>query len=174
MKSPNLPSVIAPDYTEMKSGANSDTLQVPYYVSPGRYKITFPVTQSETVGYQTIKTVRYATATVTLNAKASVTRAASSILNFGWTVGRTATFDVTLPEYQAGAKVTLYYKKKGAKKYSKIVSKKLVVKKGSYSAKAELKTKKLTKSGHIYFKVSGVSYASGYKTKAAKVTVTRR
>lgn len=170
VKSPYLPRLDAP--ASLKNGANTFTITLPDYATPGVYEIKIPVRQHEFESG--LKTYKVATKRFTVKANTKNSLADTRISNYGWRVGKTATFYVTAPDYQKNATITLYYKKKGAKKYSKIVSKKLVVKKGSSVATTELKTKKLTKSGHIYFKVSGVSYASGYKTKAAKVTVTRR
>ncbi|MBD9699974.1 hypothetical protein IGS67_10795 [Flavimobilis sp. GY10621] len=170
----SLPRIENP--SKVTTGKNTYKLVVNRYTTPGVYELRIPITQRsyDPATREYTDTVRYATKRVTINASTKVSFSDSSFRNYGWTVGKTATFYVTTPAYQHGAKVTLYYKKKGAKKYSKITSKTLKAKKGSYSARAELKTKKLTKAGHLYFKVSGVAYAPGYKTPKIKVTVKRR
>lgn len=170
----SLPRIEAP--SNVSTGKNTFKLVVNRYTTPGVYELRIPIVQRsyDTATRIYTDTVHYAKKRVTINASTKVSLEESTFRNYGWTVGKTATFYVTAPAYQHGAKVTLYYKKKGAKKYSKITSKTLKAKKGSYSAKAELNTKKLTKAGHLYFRVSGVTYAPGYKTPKAKVSVKRR
>lgn len=156
------------------TGANTYKLRVSAYTSPGVYELAIPVTQQNWTVSPHGKVTKIVKKKVTIKANPKLSLAQTSYYAPSWRVGKTATITFNAPAYQHGGKVTLYYKKKGAKKYTKIVTKSLVAKKGSYRATAVLKTKKLTKTGHVYFKVSSVKYAKGYKTKAQKITVKRR
>ena len=169
VKNPYLPTLDSP--TSLRSGANKFTVEMSEYVTPGVYEIRVPVRQS--VSRSSTTTYKVATKRFTIKANTTSSVAQTRVRNYGWRIGKTATFYVSAPAHQKGAKITLYYKKQGAKKYSKVVTKKLVVKKNSSSATTELKTKKLTKTGHIYFKVTGVKYAPAYKLKPIKITLKR-
>lgn len=173
VKNPTLPS-ISSHPRDLRTGANTYKLSVSQYTSPGVYEIQIPVTQQNWTTWPRTNVTKIVKKRVTINANPKLTRAATSYYASSWRIGKTASITFRAPAYQSGAKVTLYYKKAGTKKYSKIVTKKLAVKKGDYQASTVLKTKKLTKSGHVYFKVTNVKYAKGYKTKPAKITVSKR
>lgn len=174
VKRPSAPSVTRP--STMTNGKNTFKLNVTKYTTPGVYEVSIPVTQywkdREVTPTQYRETVKYAKARFTIKASTKNSRASTNVSSSSWRIGKTAKFTAYTPEYQKGAKVTLYYKKKGAKKYTKLTSSTVKVKNGL--AKATLKTKKLTRAGHIYFKVSGVKYAPGYKTTVSKVTIRKR
>ncbi|MGP7961172.1 hypothetical protein ACTVCO_10250 [Sanguibacter sp. A247] len=156
------------------TGANRYKLRISALTSPGVYEIAIPVTQQNWTTFPSTKVTKIVKKRVTVKAHPKLSLAATRYYAPSWRVGSTAKISFTAPAYQRGGKVTLYYKKKGAKKYTKVVSKTLVLKKGAYSSSAVLKTKKLTKSGRVYFKVSSVKYAKGYKTKTTSITVRRR
>lgn len=161
------PSLTSPS-TIVPGTSGGFKLRVSYYTTPGVYRVSVPVTQRY---YPSIKTTRWATVQITINANAKASKATTSYYAPSWKVGKTAKVSVSTNEYQNGAKVTLYYKKNGTKKYKAVVSGKLK-KSGSYS-KVTLKTKKMTKSGKVYLKVGKVKFAPSYKTKTVKITVRR-
>ena len=172
-KRPSVPYLTSP--TRMKSGSNTFRVHVGIYTTPGLYEARIPVTQTfypagkytSTKTTRTVK-VRFQVIANTKTSKTS-TRAASS----SWRKGKTATIRLSAPEYQQGARVAMYYKKKGAKNYAKLGTKKVTMQKkyGRYNSTAIFKTRKLTKSGTIIFKISSVKYAKGYKSRTVKVVV---
>lgn len=143
------------------------SLRVYSSTTPGRYKLTIPITRrnyiANTVTQATV--VKY----VTIKANTRVSKSGTDASGSGRT-GRTWKIRVTAPEYQRGAKVAIYAKVKGSKKYRK-ASKTLRLKQSSYKSKATLKVPgKYTKKGtRFYIKVGGVSYSSGYKATGYRI-----
>lgn len=167
VKSSSLPRLLSP--ATLDPGANAYQLQIPSYVAPGIYEVRIPVTQNDWTTGSRVPTTKTVTKRFQVHATKKISKKSTSFFAPSWRDGATAKFTFRAPEYQKGAKVTLYYKKASAKKYTKIVTKKLKVKKGAYNSQAILKTKKLYPGHKIYFKVGKTKWAPGYKTKAVKI-----
>ncbi|MBD9699973.1 hypothetical protein IGS67_10790 [Flavimobilis sp. GY10621] len=165
VKNPYKPSISYP-YT-LAAGKNVLVLKVSKYVSPGVYKITVPVKQTDSTTLPFVYTVKYVTKKVTINASPKLSTKATSLSAPSWKAGKTAKLTITAPEYQRGALVTLYVKKKGAKKYVKHTSGKLKVK--FTRSKVLLKGKNLRVGDKIYFKIAKAKYAPAYKTKVVPI-----
>ena len=163
------PSISYPN--TLKSGKNTFKLEVKNYTSPGVYKITIPVRQTDSTTYPSVSTYKYVTKKVTINANSKISKKETTLSAPSWKNGQTAKITFRAPEYQAGARVTLYVKKKGAKKYVKHTSKKL---KRSYSSsQVLLKGKNLRPGDKIYFKVAKAKYAPAYKTAVRTIKKVR-
>lgn len=144
------------------------TAKIDKYTTPGKYKIRIPVTEYNwnTGAINTKSGVTY----LTVKANTKTSKQLTSFSGSG-RAKKTFTVRVNAPDYQSGAKVTVYHKAPGKKKWKKVKTGKL--KASNYSSKATLKISKkhniAGKGGKVYVKVGGVSYAGGYKTKSAKV-----
>lgn len=166
VKNPNKPRIVYP--STLAPGANTFTLEIPSYASPGSYELQIPVTQNDWSTNPRTVTTKVVKAKVNINATAKISRAATSYFAPSWKTGATAKITFQAPAYQKGAKVTLQYKAPKSK-WKKVTTKKLKVKKGAYNATAVLKTKKLRPGHKIRFKVSKVKWAPAYKTKTDKI-----
>lgn len=170
VKDPTKPRIL---YPTIDAGANTYTLEIPSYVSPGRYDVHIPVTQVDwTTSPQTI-TTKNVTARINISATKKISKQSTRISANTWRTGKAAKFSISAPAYQKGAKVSMLYKKKGTKKFVKLQSKKLKLKKGAYSSTVKFSTKALTKNGKLRFKFKKVKWAPGYAI-TGKVKVGRR
>ncbi len=169
VKDPLTPRVWAPD--DVANGANTYQLKLPYYAAPGRYEVSIPVVQRNWSTSPATDVQRVVKARFNVNANTKYSKSSTFVSAPSWKRGKTATFTIATPEYQRGGKVTLYWKKNGAKKYKKIKS--ATLKRSRTISKAVIKTKAVQGNGKIYFKVSGVKYAKGYKTGTYKITTRR-
>lgn len=171
--SPSKPRVAsASTGSSLKPGDTiSITLQTTKYTSPGVYTIKVPVKQYSRLqdGTQWVyaESEKFATATFEIHANKKVSVAETGFSAPSWKTGATAKFTFRAPAYQRGAKVTLYVKKKGTKKYVKLASAKL--KEDGYNSSTKIKGKKLRAGDKIYFKVAKATYSPAYKTKVVKI-----
>lgn len=154
--------------TPITAGPLAFSLDISRYNTPGLYEVAIPIKQLAYVNRQFVDSTLVATARFALYANTKASLADTSVFAPSWRNGETAKITFRAPAYQKGAKVTLYVKKKGKKKYVKLTSAKL--KASSYQSQAKLKGKNLRTGDKIYFKVATVKYAKGYKTKATKIT----
>jgi hypothetical protein len=143
------------------------TIRVTSSTSPGVYKISFPVKQFAKIGTEYVESVKTATAKFTVTANKKVSLSETGLASSSWRAGATAKLTLRAPEYQQGAKATLYVKKKGKKKYVKHSTKKL--REDGYRSSAKFKVKNLRKGDKLYFKIAKAKYAPAYKSKVAKV-----
>lgn len=153
-------------------GANPLRLTLLTSNAPGLYEIRIPVTQRD-LSART-ETTKTATKRFRLHATKKFSKSRTSIRPNTWIPGKTAAkFEISAPTYQKGAKVTMLYKKQGTKKFVKLGTKKLKLKKDAYSSTVKFSTKKLTKNGKVRFKFKKVKWAPGYAI-TGKVKVGRR
>lgn len=153
--------------SRLKTGSNTYSFRLPSYASPGKYELRVPVTQNDWSTSPKTSVTKVAKVRFEVWANKSATAAATRYYLTPFQKGKTAKFEFKAPEYEKGAKVTLYYKPKKAKKYKKLVTKTLKVKNGS--AQAILKTKKIWVGDKFYFKVGATSWAKSYKTRVDKI-----
>lgn len=167
------PSLYSPYSSNAAPGTTSGFyIRVYSTMTPGKYTFRVPVTQYQWASTGTsIVTTRWATKTINVKASTKYSKANTGASAPGWRTGGTAKITLRAPEYQTGAKVKGYYRANGSKKTKYIGKVKLKKSKGY--AKGVIKTKKLTKSGKVWFKVGKVKFAAKYTTKKAKVTVYR-
>ena len=150
------------------------TIRVSYYTTPGVYRVSVPITQKasdySTSPTTTTTTTKWANATFTVT---SNTKYSKSETYGGMTGKLRGKFTGTIygPDYQKGAKFTVYYKAAGKKKFKKVATGKLSTYTG-YSSKGSFTVKKgkITKKGKWYVKVGGVKYAAGYSSATGKVS----
>ncbi|CAG7617327.1 hypothetical protein ACFPZL_11865 [Leucobacter soli] len=156
---------------KLKANAkNTFTIKTNQRNSPGKYRLTVTVFQSVTgASGKTASTSKV----YTVRANTSVSRKNTSIGGSG-KAKKAYTAYVSAPAYQAGGKVTLYFKATGAKKWKKVGTGKL--KHDRYwgtSSNAKVKIGKkhnvAGKGGKLYAKIGSVKYASSYKSKSVKV-----
>lgn len=149
--------------------ATKATISAYKYTSPGKYKVTVPVVQRSY--YPTNTVVKSDSTYVTVKANTKTSKALTG-LSGSARAGKTFPLTVKAPNYQAGAKVTVYYKAPGKKKYKKVSTGKLKAKNASYS-KAKINISKKYnlggKGGRVKVKVGGVTYAGGYTSASAKL-----
>jgi len=171
-KTRTVPRVNSP--VKVSTGKNSFSLAVHSYTSPGLYEVRVPITQNDWTGTTRVSVTKVAKLRFELLATGAVSKASTTYYAPSWKPGKTATFTVTAPVYLKGAKATIFYKKSGAKKFTKVKSAKFKAKSTAYRSTAKIKTKALSKSGKFYIKVSAVKWAKGYKTKTDKIVVRKR
>lgn len=158
-------------YTTLNPATTSvATFSAYKYTTPGQYKLTIPVSKRDyntvtgTYTWTTLKTTK----NITVNANPKTSKAETSAYGSG-RAGKTFKASVTAPNYQAGAKVTAYYKAKGTSKWKKVKTTKLK-KTNGYSSKANLNISKKHnvggRGGKIYFKIGKVTFAGSYQTAA--------
>ncbi|MFT4219958.1 MAG: hypothetical protein QM611_05520 [Microbacterium sp.] len=142
---------------------------VPKQVTPGVYKITFPVSRVVSGSVTTVSATKYLTVKASTKNSRALTGASGSAK-----AHKTFPAKLTAPNYQAGAKVTVYYKAKGTSKYKKVKTGKLKAGTSYSTAKIKIAAKYNVggKGGRIKFKVGSVKYAPGY-SKSFKLTVYR-
>ncbi len=155
-------------YSQVAPGANLGLyFNLNYYTTPGLYQVTVPVTKrtwnTTTNKYDTV--TRTTTAQFTIVGSTAVSRASTNYYLSG-KLGKKFTGRLITEDYYRGAKVTVYYKASGKKKYKKIATAKV---NSSGTAKIVVKKGKIKKKGKAYFKVSGVTYAPTYTTKAVSM-----
>ncbi|NKX92942.1 hypothetical protein HF995_06570 [Sanguibacter hominis ATCC BAA-789] len=167
--SPNKPYVVnvAKDSNPVPGSKITATIRVSASTSPGVYSVTFPVKQLAYVGSQYVESTKMATAKFTVYANKKVSVSETSLASSYWRAGQTAKLTLRAPDYQRGAKATLYVKKKGKKKYVKHSTKKL--REDGYRSSAKFSVKNLRKGDKLYFKVTKAKYAPAYKSTVAKV-----
>src|SRR5690606_2171224 len=153
VKHPSKPRIVSPSTLALR--ANTFTLEIPWFASPGSHELQIPVTQNDWRPNPRTVTTKVVKAKVNIDAAAKISRAATSYFAPSWKTGATAKITFQAPAYQKGAKVTLQYKAPKSK-WKKVTTKKLKVKKDASNATAVLKTKKLRPGHKIRFKVSKV------------------
>jgi len=150
---------------------NALEVKLSRYTTPGKYKITVPVTQHDRRVTPTKVTTLNSTKYLTVRANKKVSQSLTGLSGSG-TLGKTWKVSMVAPAYQAGAKVTLYVKAKGKKKYKKVgATKTLKSSNSTYSKTSKLKLPgKYTKKGtKVYVKVKAVAYSGAYKSKPQKI-----
>lgn len=158
----NVPTTVSP-------GANTFSIGLHNYVSPGRYEVRIPITQNNWTDSPRVSTTKVATFRINVQAPKKLSRNRTSYYAPSWRTGAAAKFTINAPSYKRGAKVTLFYRTANGKKFTKIASKKLKAKGTSSIATAKINTKKLRPGHRFYFKVSKNKWAPGYKTKTDRV-----
>ena len=140
-------------------------LRVPYYTTPGLYKLRVVVTHSTTGVKQSA--VKYVT--IKANSKYSKSRTGMSGSAYA---GHTFPVSVTAPDYQTGAKVVVYYRPIGSSTYTAVNTGRLSA--GTYNSKATVNISKnynvAGRGGRIYVKIGSTSYAPSYQVSSAAVT----
>lgn len=170
VKSANVirPYVDGPSGQITPAAASTAKVSAYRYATPGKYKVTVPVSQ-RTYSPNAWNT-KTATTYLTVKANAKTSKKMTSFYGSGYS-GKTFKVRVTAPDYQTGAKVTVYFKAKGKSKYKKVATGKL--KASSSVSKASINVSKkhnvAGKKGKIYVKIGSVTYAKGYKTGSASV-----
>ena len=145
------------------------TLTVTTYTTPGKYRVTVPISQViyDPSGNRTVN-VQVATADVNIVGTPQSVLANASTLSMTGIFSKKARWTVTarLGDYMAGSTVTVWYKAKGKKKFTKIASKVL-----NAAGDAEWKTKKgaVRKKGQAYFAFSAVPYVGAFQTGVGQV-----
>ncbi|MBP1326092.1 hypothetical protein JOF28_001324 [Leucobacter exalbidus] len=152
---------------------NKASLSVGRYTTPGRYSLKVPVTERKysSAGYYQGETTRSS-----VSQNFSVYAHTANSRNDSWISGysnRNGSFNVNVyaPDYQSGARVSVWYKAKGKTTYKKVANGTLEA--TSYASKAAIRVKsmhKLRAGGYVYVKVEGVSYAPAYKTASGKIS----
>ncbi|CAG7617338.1 hypothetical protein ACFPZL_11870 [Leucobacter soli] len=137
--------------------------------TPGKYRVYVPVTQRAAGTYTDLKT-QTGTKDVILRANTGYSKSQTTAPSSGY-LGRTWNVKVQAPYYQVGAKVSIYAKLKGKKKYKKVSSWKTLKSGNQFRSKATVKlSKKYTKKGTRYYvKVKSAPYASGYNGPVYKI-----
>lgn len=156
--------------TATVSAVDRFNLELPTYVTPGKYRLRVPVSQRQSGTFIAQKyTDKYVSVYANTSTSKSDTRASAYPR-----LNRAFTISVSAPDYQAGAKVTAYVKLPGKKTYKKAASSK-TLKASKYNSKASIRIpSKYSKSkAKFYFKVSSVSYAPGYQTSAYTIRPSR-
>ena len=167
---------VSKPYLNSASGAltpnvkNSISLEVYKYTTPGKYRLSVPVTERVFTGAgYAVQTKTDKTEYFTVKGNATTSKSLTSYSGYS-NSNRTFSMSVNAPDYQSGAKVTVYYKAKGASSYKRVHVSKL--KASSYSSKASFKIKSkfnLRPGGRVFVKVGAVTYAPGFKTATAKI-----
>lgn len=168
VKSPYKPTIVTPSAASMKPNTKiTYQLRLNPLHSPGKYTIKIPVTKRVYANSKFTYSTLWATRTVVINANTGYSKANTTLSGSG-KFSKSSRWSVTVraKEYQAGAKVGLYYKAKGAKKYTKIGATKLDSK-GRKTFK--LGKGKIRKAGQIYAAIGKVTYAASYKTQVFRV-----
>lgn len=157
---------VAPYVSRNYEGAVGDNplrLTILSTSAPGLYEVRIPVTQRDLTTYAEV--TKTATKRFQLHATKKYSKSKTYIYSNRWDSRTAAKFTINAPRYQRGAKVTMIYKKKGAKAV-KIGTKKLKAKKGEqnkYNSTVVFTTRKLGRSGKITFKFSKAKWAPKYK-----------
>lgn len=129
-----------------------------YYSTPGVYEVRVPIKQNDYSSGTRVTTVQWATAQFTLTGTAAVSKSQTRGGISGY-IGKKFTGSFTAPDYYKGARLTLTFKAKGAKKYVKVFSGKLNA--NGYT-KITVKKGVIKKTGKTKYTVSGVTYAPSY------------
>jgi hypothetical protein len=127
------------------------------YTTPGRYKVTIPI------AYRASTDVNASRAfIVNVIANSAITESLDYFNMYG-TFSKRSRWQVQYsgPTYVRGAKLSIYYKAKGKKKYTKIGSKTL---NSVGDASFKLKKGKVRKTGKLYYKLSAVAWAPAMKS----------
>lgn len=161
------PRILYP--STVTTGANTYSLQISSYTSPGRYEVRIPITQNDWTTSPRVSTTKVATFVVNVRAPKKLSRSQTKYDVPGWRTGQAAKFTINAPAYKRGAKVTLFYRTAKGKKFTKIATKKLKVKGASSRATAKISTKKLRVGHRFYFKIAKDKWAPAYKTKTDRV-----
>src|SRR6218665_2476296 len=138
--------------TAVPGTAKGINFSISPYTAPGKYRLNLPVTQK---GYNPSSTqTLFGYKQITIKANSSYSKANTGLSGSG-RVGKTWKVSMLAPAYQAGAKVTLYTKAKGQKKFKKVGAAKVLKNYNStYSRTGKLKLSgKYTKKGSkVYVK----------------------
>ncbi len=140
------------------------TLNLDQYTTPGKYRISFPISQWNGGTYVA---EQVPTVDITVLANPAITLADSSYGGYGkYSKKSKWRWSYYGPSYVAGASVKVYYKASGKKKYVKVASGRT-----DSSGDASFVGKKgaIRKKGSIYFLIGGVSYAAGVKSPVMKL-----
>ena len=135
--------------------------------TPGKYRLTFPITRTDVDPAVSNKV----SVNVVIKANKKESRARTWLLKGTVKRNGSGTFQLRAPDYQRGAKVTMYYKAKGKSKYKKVATGKLD-RNAPNGSKAKLSVKSkhdLKAGGRIYFKIGSVKYAGSYKTTKTRL-----
>lgn len=165
--SPVTPSIATPAAVEPNTPATYN-LTVAADTTPGRYRITIPITQAVKAGSAATETrTQAATLEFTVIGNVKTVAAYTGYSMRGKFSKKSKwTGSADLPDYMAGSTVKVYFKAKGKKKYVKVASAKL-----NAAGDANLKAKKgaIRKSGSAYLAVGAVAYVPAFKTAVVKV-----
>ena len=169
VKSPYAPFVTSP--SALATGANTYSFKLSYSTAPGLYELRVPVTQNDWTSGTRVSTTKVAKFRFQVLANKKVSKKVSYGDVKRFTLGKTGTFTLTAPTYQRGAKVTMYFKKKGSKSFTKVKTAKLKGKASAYKSTATFKTKAVQQTGTVQFRVAKVKWAPAYKVNlGVKVT----
>lgn len=140
-------------------------VRVPYYTTPGVYKLRIALKEGAT------GVTKAVAKNVTIQASAKYSKSRSGMSGSA-RAGQTFPVSVTAPDYQAGAKATVYYRAPGSPKYVAVKSGRL--KASTYNSKVTVKVPKAYNvagnGGRIYVKIGAVSYAPAYNMSSAPIT----
>lgn len=168
-QSPYRPTIESPAAVDANTPATYN-LKVEADTTPGRYRITIPITQGiggKANNYSTTRTTQAASLEFNVIANTQAVYAQTGYSMRGKFSKKSKwTGSANLPDYMVGATVKVYYKAKGKKKYSVVATGKL-----NASGDTALKTKKgaIRKKGDAYLSVGAVAYVPAFATKAVKV-----
>lgn len=153
---------------------NRATITIYQTTAPGKYRITQPVTMHSFDSATSVSVVQTRTTTpryLTIRANTAYSKRQSWVAGSGY-VPASRKVKVYAPDYQTGAKVTIYAKKRGQSGYHR-ASDTLRLRKlaNSYSSKATLRLARKydTRGTKFYVKIRSVPFASGYKTRVYRV-----
>lgn len=139
--------------------------------SPGKWRVSTTVTQNTWNGSTWVKKQNVAHKDITIHANRSNSKRNTS-LSGSARAGRTFPLTVNAPYYQVGAKVNVYFKAKGKKKYKKVASGTLKSS-NAYTSKAKIKISKkydvAGNGGRLYVKVGARPYAGAYQSATASI-----
>lgn len=149
---------------------NSIGLEVYRYTTPGKYRISVPVTERVYTGAgYAVQTKIDKSEYITIRGNAKTSRSMTSFSGYS-NSNRTFSMYVNAPDYQSGAKVRVVYKAKGASSYKTVAVSKL--KASSYNSKTSFRVAakyNLRPGGKIVVKFGKVGYAPSFQTAAAKI-----
>lgn len=139
--------------------------------SPGKWRVSATVTKNTWNGSTYVQTRATAHKDIVVNASTSYSKRNTS-LSGSARAGKTFPLTVRAPYYQVGAKVSVYFKAKGSKRFKKVATSTL--KSGdAYSSKVTIKISKkhnvAGKGGKIYVKVGARPYAGAYQSATGTI-----
>lgn len=151
--SPSTPG--GPSGTITLGAASTVSVAMSAYTTPGRYRLTIRLKKTGAVSSSAYRDFD-------VIANSAVTESQDYFNMYGVFSKRSRwQVQYTGPTYVRGAKLSIYYKAKGKKKYTKIGSKTL---NSVGDASFKLKKGKVRKTGKLYYKLSAVSWAPAMKS----------
>lgn len=137
--------------------------------SPGKWRVSTAVTKRQWNGSTYVNTVASGYKDISINASKSYSKRNTSLSGYG-RANRAFPLTVRAPYYQVGAKVRVYYKAKGKKKYKKVATGTLKSGDAYFSkTKIKIRASKLARSGRLYVKIGSRPYAPAYNSAVGKL-----